>query len=133
VFDFLASILPLVVAASAPPATAAAAECPTLDGAGRLELIEQAPTCDRSSKLFELCSYGASGDVGLSAVVIKKCEGDFLSKLNASQRRTYEHEQQQCAHKYEKEEGTMYVSFAAFCAADLAKSYARRFSKGVKP
>jgi len=131
--DLLASILSLVVAVSVTSAAAAAAECPTLDGAGRLELLEHAPTCDRSLELFELCSYGASGDVGLSTVVIKKCEGDFLAKLNASQRRTYGREQQRCAHKYEKEEGTMYVSFAAFCTADLARSYAHRFAKGVKP
>jgi hypothetical protein len=131
--DLLASILSLAVAVGAPPVAAAPAECPTLDGAERLELLTHASTCDRSLKLFELCSYGASGDVGLSAVVIEKCEGDFLAKLRASQRLTYEREQQRCAHKYEKEEGTMYVSFAAFCAADLAKSYAHRFSKGVKP
>ena len=131
--DLLASILSLVVAVSAPAAAVAAEECPTLDGAGRLELLEHAPSCDRSLELFELCSYGASGDVGLSTVVIKKCEGGFLAKLGASQRRTYEREQQHCLHKYEKEEGTMYVSFSAFCAAELARSYAHRFSSVVKP
>ncbi len=131
--DLLASILSLIAAVGAPAAAAAAEECPTLDGAGRLELLEHAPTCDRSLKLFKLCSYVASGDVGLSEVVIKKCEGDFLNKLSASQRRTYERGQQHCLHKYDKEEGTMYVSFSAFCAAELAKSYAHRFSKGVKP
>jgi len=131
--DLLASILLLVVAVGAPAAAGAAEECPTPDGAGRLELLANAPTCGRSLKLLELCSYGASGDVGLSTIVIKKCEGDFLNKLSASQRRTYERGQQHCLHKYDKEEGTMYVSFATFCAADLARSYAHRFSKGLKP
>ena len=131
--DLLAAILSLAVAVGAPVAAVAAEECPTLDGAGRLELLEHAPSCDRSLELFELCSYGASGDVGLSAVVIKKCEGGFLARLGAAQRRTYEREQQHCLHKYEKEEGTMYVSFSAFCAAELARSYAHRFSSVVKP
>jgi hypothetical protein len=131
--DLLAAIVSLAVATGAPPVAAAPAQCPTLDGAGRLELLEHAPSCDRSLELFDLCSYGTSGDVGLSTVVIKKCEGGFLAKLGASRRRTYEREQQHCLHKYEKEEGTMYVSFSAFCAAKLARSYARRFSSVVKP
>jgi hypothetical protein len=131
--DLRAAIVSLAVAVGVTPVAAAPAQCPTLDGAGRLELLEHAPSCDRSLELFELCSYGASGDVGLSTVVIKKCEGGFLAKLGASQRRTYEREQQHCLHKYEKEEGTMYVSFSAFCAAELARSYAHRFSSVVKP
>jgi hypothetical protein len=134
VLDRLASIASLVIAASALVAAAAvAAECPTLDGEERLKLLDQAPTCDKSMALFELCAYGASGDVGLGEAVIKKCEGDFLATLGASQRRQYDREQQRCAHKYQKESGSLYRSFEAFCAAGVAKTYAHRFSKGAKP
>ena len=133
-FSRLTSIASLLVAANVlSAAVAAAAECPTLDGAKRLELLDRAPTCDKSMALFEVCSYGASGDVGLSAVVIKKCEGGFLAKLSAAQRRQYDRERQHCARKYQNETGTMYVSFAAFCAAELAQTYVHRYSSGVKP
>jgi len=130
-FSRLVSALSLFVAAST--GAAAGAECPTLDGGKRLELLEQAPTCAKSLALFQACSYGASGDVGLSEVVIKKCEGDFLTRLSVAQRRTYDREQQRCARKYRKESGTMYRSFEAFCAANLARTYAHRFSKGGNP
>jgi hypothetical protein len=34
--------------------------------------------------IFEACAYVASGDVPLGQAVVRKCEGDFLNKLNAS-------------------------------------------------
>jgi hypothetical protein len=118
--------------AVATPAIPAIAECPTPDGEKILELLDRAPTCSKALSLFEACSYGASGDVGLSEVVVKKCEGDFLTRLSASQRQTYYRKQKWCARKYQKESGTMYRSFEAFCSANLAKIYSQRFRKGVQ-
>ena len=111
---------------------AAARDCPTLDGDKRLELLEHAPSCEKSLALFQACSYGASGDVALSAAVTRKCEGDFLTKLNKSQRQTYDRQQKHCARKYQNQSGTLYRSFEAFCSANLAKDYSRRFAKGPK-
>jgi hypothetical protein len=119
-----------VLAAVAAPAVAAE-ECPS-DLDERIGLLEQAPTCARSLALFERCSYGASGDVALSQPVIKKCEGDFLTKLSTSQRQAYDRQQKRCARKYQDQSGTMYRSFEAFCSANLAKDYARRLAKGPK-
>jgi hypothetical protein len=110
----------------------AAAECPTREGDQILDLLGHAPTCEKSLALFQDCAYGASGDVGLSEVVIGKCEGDFLTRLNRSQRRAYEVEQKRCGRKYQKESGSMYRSFEAFCRANLAKALARRFAEGPK-
>ena len=77
------------VAIATGPSIAATKDCPTLDGDKILELMDRAPTCAESRALFEACSHGASGDVGLSEVVIRKCEGDFLTKLSKSQRQAY--------------------------------------------
>jgi hypothetical protein len=38
----------------------------------------------------------------------------------------------QCSLKYQNESVTTYRSFEAFCSANLAKGYARRFAKGPK-
>jgi hypothetical protein len=130
-FSRLVCAVSLVAMATAPTA-AATRDCPTLDGDKRLELLDQAPTCEKSLALFQACSYGASGDVGLSEVVIRKCEGDFLTKLSKSQRQTYDRQQKMCARKYQNQSGTMYRSFEAFCSANLAKDYSRRFAKGPK-
>ena len=63
-------------------------EC-SIFGAEEIEnSIRQAPSCRRAVALFELCEFGASGDVGLGAAVTERCEGDFLSKLNAAQKRS---------------------------------------------
>ena len=125
----LLSAIALVAAVTAP--VAAEEECPS-GFEERIALLEHAPTCAKSRAEFARCSYVASGDVGLSEVVIKKCEGDFLTKLSKSQRQAYDRQQQHCDRKYANQSGTMYRAFAAFCRADLAKDYSRRFAKGPK-
>ncbi len=112
---------------------ASAEECPTLEGDQRLELLEQAATCEKALALFEICSYGAGADVGLSEIVISKCEGDFLTGLDRAQQRAYAAEQGRCERKYRNQPGSMYRSFEAFCSAKLAKTYAQRFGRSPKP
>jgi len=93
--------------------------------------IEQA-SCRESMNIFQACAYVASGDVPLGQAVIRKCEGDFLNKLNARQKRAYENEIKRCWRKYRRESGTMYRSFEAMCAAAVAQVYSRRFLGGTK-
>lgn len=104
-------------------------QCPAPDGDGIVDLIRQAPSCERAVALFEICQFGSSGDVGPGAAVTAKCEGDFLAKLSALQKADYERKQKQCAHKYQNEAGTMYRSFEAFCAAYVARDYSAKFLK----
>jgi hypothetical protein len=103
-------------------------QCPVSEG--RLELIQQAITsatsCDASMNIFQACSVVASGDVPLGGAVIKKCEGDFLSQLAAAQRPRYQQEIKRCWQKYQRQQGTMYRSFEAMCAAAVAQTYSRR-------
>jgi len=100
-----------IVATTIAPAAAATLDCPAQDRDNIVDLLDRAPTCEKSLALFQACSYGASGDVALSEVVIRKCEGDFLSKLSKSQRQSYDRQQKQCSLKYQNESGTMYRSF----------------------
>jgi hypothetical protein len=104
-------------------------ECPTLDHKEIEELLGKAPSCQRALALFEICQFGASGDVSLGAIVTHKCEGDFLTKLNGAQRRAYQREQQRCQRKYSKQDGSLYRSFEAFCGANVARNYSARFLK----
>jgi hypothetical protein len=95
--------------------------------------LNEAPSCDRAMKIFEACEFGASGDVGLGAVVEKKCEGDFLPRLKDSERQLYQREMRVCDRKYRNQSGTMYLSFTAFCRAEIAQRYARRALKAAQP
>jgi hypothetical protein len=85
--------------------------------------------CDAAMKVFEACEYGASGDVDFGAVVEKKCEADFLSRLKAPEKMSYQREMRICDRKYRNESGTMYLSFTAFCRAEVAQRYSRRALK----
>ena len=113
-------------------APVAALDCPSRDLDGILDLLDHAPTCQKSLALFEACADGASGDVALSEVVIRKCEGDFLTRLSEPQHQSYDRRQKLCSRKYRNESGTMYRSFEAFCRANLASDYARRFARGPR-
>jgi hypothetical protein len=122
-FVLLASI------ALAAPKPSTPKECPVTEHS--LEAIEaaiaKAASCEESMEIFQACAYAASGDVPLGRAVIGKCEGDFLNKLDASRKRTYEQEIKRCWRKYRREGGTMYRSFEAMCAAAVAQTYSRRF------
>ena len=94
-----------------------------------IAVLEKAPSCNRAMKIFEACEYGASGDVQFGAVVEKKCEADFLSGLKGAPKRAYRHEMQVCDRKYRNESGTMYISFTAFCRAQVAQRYSQKALK----
>jgi hypothetical protein len=109
---------------------AIAAECPVagFDWEKIEEAARTAPSCERSFQTFASCSSGAGSDVGVGAVVTSRCEADFLAKLSSTQRRFYRTAQARCQRKYQQESGTMYRSFEAFCGAELARVYARRYA-----
>ena len=94
--------------------------------------INATPGCERAMKLFEACEYGTSGDIHLGAAVEKKCEGDFLARFKAPQKRAYQREMLACDRKYQDESGTMYRSFTAFCRAEVAQRYSRRALKAAR-
>ena len=91
--------------------------------------LNAARSCDAAMKVFGACEYGASGDVQFGEVVEKKCEGDFLAKLQAKQKAAYQREMGVCDRKYRNQSGTMYISFTAFCRAEVAQRYSRQALK----
>jgi hypothetical protein len=123
--------LAISIAASAAKDQPKKEECPTLNHQEIENLLRRASSCQRAIALFEICQLGTSGDVSFGAIVTEKCEGDFLGKLSAAQRRVYHREQERCQRKYASEDGSMYRSFAAFCGADVARNYSARFLKAV--
>jgi hypothetical protein len=102
-------------------------KCPVneFDGSAVTQAIEQAPTCRASFDILDICRMGASGDVPRAVVVIEKCEEVFLANLKPDRKRAYDAARQDCRRKYDKREGTMYVSAAAICEAQAAVRFAR--------
>jgi hypothetical protein len=121
----------LVVSLGAGPAFAAVCldKSMTLDEI--VDAIRAKPGCGQAMKLFQDCEFGASGDVDLGAAVEKKCERDFLAGLKSPQRAQYQREMRVCDAKYRNQSGTMYLSFTAFCRAEVAQRYSRRALKAA--
>ena len=126
----------LISLAMAAPKRAEPKECPVAELA--LEAVEtaiqNAASCQTSMDIFEACSRVASGDVMLGEAVVRKCEDDFLHKLDIGQKHAYQRELSRCWHKYGARPETVYRSFEAMCAAGVAQNYSRRFLKaGGRP
>jgi hypothetical protein len=121
----------LVVVAALGAANAFAEDCPakstSMDDV--IAALNDASGCAAALKVFEACEYGASGDVDLGAAVEKTCEADFLTYLKAVEKRSYQRQMRVCDRKYRNTSGTMYLSFTAFCRAEVAQRYSRRAVK----
>ena len=123
--------LAIVVSVAATPARAMVCmdKSMTLDEV--VDTIGSQKGCDSAMKVFRDCELTASGDVQLGAAVDKKCEADFKPGLNAAQSKAYKREMHACDVKYRNKSGTMYLSFTAFCRAEVAQRYSQRALKAA--
>lgn len=106
-------------------------ECPHAYGAFDKIIadMEKALTCRAAMEIASACAMGGSSDVQLGAAVQERCERDFLAGLSKTQRRAYAGDHKRCERKYHRAEGTMYRSAEAFCHAEVAEKFVRRFAK----
>src|ERR1700761_8028218 len=126
------AVLVVVFSFNAGPARASICQGQSMTQEETIAAISATSGCDKAMKLFQDCAYTASGDVLLGEAVEKKCEVDFLPRLPAAQKRAYESELKRCDAKYRGKQGTMYVSFTAFCRAEVSQRYARQGRKAQR-
>jgi hypothetical protein len=126
------AVLAVIFSFNAGPALASICLGQSMSQEETVAAISATSGCDKAMKLFEDCAYTASGDVLLGEAVEKKCEVDFLPRLSAIERRAYQGELKRCDDKYRHKEGTMYLSFTAFCRAEVSQRYARQGRKASR-
>jgi uncharacterized protein len=97
------------------------------------DALANSRSCQSALKTYRDCTWGSSADTGFSAIVVGKCEQDFIKKLNAAEMQNYADRMQLCAYRYSMVQGTLYMSIAATCQADLAASFAANPSKARTP
>ncbi|MBW7972929.1 hypothetical protein [Bradyrhizobium sp. BR 10289] len=124
-------VAPAIVLSVASPARAMVCmdKSMTLDEV--VEAIGVQNSCESAMKLAQDCQLTASGDVQLGAAVENKCEADFKPGLNTAQNQAYKREMRACDLKYRNKSGTMYLSFSAFCRAEVAQRYSQRALKAA--
>ena len=89
-------------------------------------------SCDKAVELFEACQTNTGGDTAYGEAVVAVCEPSFIAALKPDRKRAYTAAHERCTSKYAKKSGTMYRSFEAFCHAEVAQKYARRFAKAAR-
>ena len=97
-----------------------------MDAEKIINRIEASATCAEAAGVAESCGWGSSIDVHFAGSAIAVCEKDF-QRISRADRQAYGRLNGQCEKKYEKEEGTMYRSFAAYCRLSVAKTYSSAF------
>jgi hypothetical protein len=121
----------LILSLSVDPAFAAVCLDKSMTIDEIVEAINTTAGCEPAMKLAADCQLGTGGDTQLGAAVEKKCEADFLDKANASKKQAYKRELGVCDRKYRNQSGTMYISFTAFCRAEVAQRYSRQMRKAA--
>jgi hypothetical protein len=108
-----------------PRPASAEAKCPAGNAPIFEEDLRATPSCEAAHKLHDACSWGSSGDAGLSGVVIEKCEAVFLGGLSPAQKSNYQARQQRCSDKYAREDGSLAIAEASLCSEAIAVAFAR--------
>ena len=90
--------------------------------------LKAATDCQRAYQTLAACQLGSSRDNALADIVRSKCEPLFMGKASAATKRAYKKALARCDRIAEKNEGTMYQSFAAICQARAARDFASRYS-----
>jgi hypothetical protein len=121
-----AAVLAVILSLGVGPAHAAVCMDKSMTQDEIIDIIKATSGCEAAMKVFKDCEFGASGDVQLGAAVEKKCEADFLPRLGASRKKAYQREMQVCDRKYRTQSGTMYISFTAFCRAEVAQHHSQK-------
>ena len=128
-FGPTAAVLAVILSLGGGPALGAVCLGKSMTRDEIVDAINATPGCERAMKLFQDCEFSTSGDIALGAAVEKKCEGDFLNRLKAPQKRAYTREMDACDRKYRNESGTMYRSFTAFCRAEVSQRFSQKALK----
>jgi uncharacterized protein len=92
--------------------------------ANTVHLLETAPSCKQANTILHNCAWGSSADTQFAPIAVTKCEKDFLAKLPKPAEDRYIEEMQLCAYGESRAEGTMSMSEAAICQADVAYDFA---------
>jgi uncharacterized protein len=93
-------------------------------GHGLVKALEKAPSCKAAVDKLHACAWGSSADAQFAPIAISKCEKTFLAKLPPPAEERYIEEMQLCAYRESRAEGTISISEAALCQADVAADYA---------
>jgi len=89
-----------------------------------VKALESAPSCSAAVDKLHACAWGSSVDAQFAPIAISKCEKTFLTKLPAPAEDRYIEEMQLCAYEESRAQGTIHISEAALCQADVAADYA---------
>ncbi|HEX3968132.1 MAG TPA: lysozyme inhibitor LprI family protein [Edaphobacter sp.] len=90
----------------------------------QVKAISEASSCGTAVKRLDDCAWGSSADTQFAPIAIKKCEKEFLTKLPTPAKDRYMEEMQLCAYRGSYEQGTMSMSAAALCQANVAADFA---------
>jgi hypothetical protein len=133
--NITASTLALLLVFTFAGKVAAAESCPVTDkdiekASSYMDAVvlrvQEAGNCNAAFRLARACQFGTSGDNQLDDIVRSKCEPLFLPRASLAIKAAYKKALRKCDRIAERNEGTMFMSFAAVCRAGAARDFAQR-------
>ena len=91
--------------------------------------VKQTSTCSGAYRIMDACQFGTSGDNELADIVQFKCEPLFMPTASHRLKVIYRKALNRCDDIAKKNDGTMYMSFAAVCRAKTSQDFAARYKK----
>ncbi|MGZ3695646.1 MAG: hypothetical protein ACXWQO_16160 [Bdellovibrionota bacterium] len=101
------------------PAFAEEQACPS-DGEQLVKSISSQGSCYEAAKLARACAWGSSFDVRVAGAAIEVCAKDY-KKISSKDKQVITYMNNKCNAKFEKMQGTMYISMNMFCQLATAE------------
>ncbi|HEY6448184.1 MAG TPA: lysozyme inhibitor LprI family protein [Acidobacteriaceae bacterium] len=95
--------------------------------------LRGAPSCDAAAAKFKECAWGSSADSYFGSLVRDKCDKELSAKLLSLGKRHLDEEIHLCAYRYAKQQGTMYISEASVCTAEVEGRFATHPERAGAP
>ena len=111
------------------PAGITLAECKIKDYnlSSILGHISDSTSCEEAAEIARDCGYGSSLDIQIAGQATEKCN-ELTGELNTVKTVAYDTLSDGCYSKYAGKQGTMYVSFTAYCILDIAETFNKVYS-----
>ncbi len=105
-------------------AAPARAECPVTDFGPEAirQAIASADSCQTAIAISRACAYGSSFDQQTAGIAGDRCLAE-IEPLFPGDRATLNRLQRACTEKYADQQGTMFLSFAAFCRLEVIEGF----------
>lgn len=109
-------------------AFAAEEDCANMNSEQIVAAIQAKRSCYEAATLARTCAWGSAIDTQFAGAAETVCAKNY-KKISRKDKQALEYMGEKCTAKYEKREGTMYISMNAFCHLTASEFWSEIYSE----